>query len=124
MKKLFLIALLITGFSVNGYAVDITLDNPENLTPTQWQKLKWDRISIFILAKTLKIKYRFKTAAGVDIPGTSRDWECSGTCFDDTFGFTIRAQDVGTTLGAGLKQLLWNKMKADVLSPGNDGTLP
>ena len=50
---------------------------------------------------------------------------CDGfddTCFSDIFGFQIRAQDVGTPIGVGLRSLLFNRFKADVLSPGNDGT--
>ena len=52
--------------------------------------------------------------------GTCDDME--DTCFSDVFGFTIRTQDVGTSIGLGLRTLIWNKMKADVLSPTNDGT--
>lgn len=46
----------------------------------------------------------------------------ASTCFSDVFGFTIRAQDVGTSIGVGLRTLLWNKFKANVLDPANDGT--
>jgi len=35
----------------------------------------------------------------------------SGQDFTDVFGFIIRAQDVGTPIGPGLKQLVWNKLK-------------
>lgn len=49
------------------------------------------------------------------------DCDETDTCFSDTFGFTIRAQDVGTRLGLGLRALIWSKMKIDILSPGNDG---
>jgi len=35
----------------------------------------------------------------------------SGQDFTDVFGFLIRAQDVGTPIGQGLKQLVWNKLK-------------
>jgi hypothetical protein len=44
------------------------------------------------------------------------------TCFTDVFGFSIRTQDVGTSIGVGLRTLIWSKFKADVLSGGNDGT--
>jgi len=44
------------------------------------------------------------------------------TCFSDVFGFNIRSQDVGTSIGVGLRTLIWNKMKDDVLSGGNDGS--
>jgi len=43
------------------------------------------------------------------------------TCFSDIFGFQIRAQDVGTGIGIGLRTLIWNQMKSDVLTVGNDG---
>lgn len=55
---------------------------------------------------------------GVGI-GTCDDME--DTCFTDVFGFVIRAQDVGTGIGVGLRTLIWNQMKQDVLTPGNDG---
>lgn len=49
---------------------------------------------------------------------------CDGmddTCFTDVFGFNMRAEDVGTAIGVGLRQLIWNKMKADILTGINDG---
>jgi len=80
------------------------------------------------------------TCADVEVPGTNA--ECTGvgdpnvcctgagtgtcddmesTCFTDVFGFTIRAQDVGTGIGVGLRTLIWNAMKADILTGANDG---
>ena len=44
------------------------------------------------------------------------------SCFTDVFSFQIRQQDVDTSIGAGLRTLIWNQMKADVLTGGNDGT--
>ena len=46
----------------------------------------------------------------------------SETCFDDVFKFQIRAQDEGTMIGVGLRTLIWNQFKQDILTPGNDGT--
>ena len=43
------------------------------------------------------------------------------TCFSDIFRFEIRAQDVGTKIGVGLRSLIWNQMKTDVLTGVNDG---
>jgi len=43
-------------------------------------------------------------------------------CFTNVFGFQIRQQDVGTGIGVGLRTLIWNEMKEDILTPGNDGT--
>ena len=34
-----------------------------------------------------------------------------GSDFTDVMGFNIRAEDVGTAIGQGLKQLVWNKLK-------------
>jgi hypothetical protein len=51
--------------------------------------------------------------------------DCDGLdddCFNSVFGFQIRAQDVDTGIGVGLRTLIWNKMKLDVLTGGNDGT--
>lgn len=72
------------------------------------------------------------TCTGVDTP----DPCCTGagtgegcfegtpavTCFSDIFGFQIRSQDVGTKIGVGLRTLIWNKFKSQVLSTGNAGT--
>jgi len=63
------------------------------------------------------VPYECCTGAGT---GTCDDM--IDTCFTDVFGFEIRAQDVGTTIGIGLRDLLWNKMKVDILSGGNDGS--
>ena len=54
--------------------------------------------------------------------GTGTCPEILDTCFSDVFHFTVRAQDVGTSIGSGLKQLIWNQMKQDILTGGNDGT--
>ena len=64
--------------------------------------------------------------------GIGDPWECctgvgTGNCdetltdFSDIFSFKIRAQDVGISIGVGLRTLIWNKMKGDILTPGNDG---
>ncbi len=53
--------------------------------------------------------------------GTCDDTVQTDSCFSDVFGFQIRQQDVGTAIGNGLRQLVWNQMKQDILSPGNDG---
>ena len=48
--------------------------------------------------------------------------EMLDTCFSDVFGFQIRQQDVGTSIGIGLRTLIWNQMKQDILTGGNDGS--
>lgn len=65
-------------------------------------------------------------SAGVPYPGCTGEGTGSGLdpgddCFSDVFAFQIRSQDVGTTIGTGLRTLIWNKFKSDVL-PANTGT--
>lgn len=54
--------------------------------------------------------------------GTGTCDDMSDTCFTDVFSFEIRQQDVGTGIGIGLRTLIWNQMKQDILTGGNDGT--
>jgi hypothetical protein len=42
-------------------------------------------------------------------------------CFSDIFTTLIPAGAVGTPIGSGLRTLIFNRWKSDVLSPGNDG---
>jgi hypothetical protein len=53
--------------------------------------------------------------------GSCDDQVLVDTCFDDVFGFEIRSQDVGTGIGLGLRTLIWNQMKQDILD-SNDGS--
>ena len=48
--------------------------------------------------------------------------EIVDSCFTDVFSFSIRQQDVDTSIGLGLRTLIWNKMKQHVLKGVNDGT--
>ena len=66
-------------------------------------------------------------SAGVPFPcctgaGTGTCDGLDDNCFSAIFGFSIRSQDVGTQIGVGLRQLIFNQWKQDRLSPGNDGT--
>lgn len=54
-------------------------------------------------------------------PGAGTGCDPGSTCFTDVFGFVIRTQDVGTKIGLGLRSLIWNKFKGDLLSAGNSG---
>jgi len=66
--------------------------------------------------------------------GANEPWDCCtgsetgtcpeilDTCFTDVFSFSIRTQDVGTSIGLGLRTLIWNQMKNDILTGVNDGT--
>jgi len=65
----------------------------------------------------VEVPYPCCTGPGI---GTCDDME--DTCFTDVFSFKIRSQDVGTSIGVGLRTLIWNKMRADILTGGNTGT--
>ena len=89
-------------------------------TPSGWNT--WDCRDIEVPGENINC-----TAAGEpwacctgNTTGTCDDMV--DTCFTDVFGFTIRAQDVGTSIGSGLKTLIWNRMKQDILSETNNGT--
>jgi hypothetical protein len=56
--------------------------------------------------------------------GTGTNLDPGSTCFTDTFSFAIRAQDVGVAIGKGLRALIWNKMRPNVLTGTNNATLP
>jgi hypothetical protein len=52
--------------------------------------------------------------------GTGSCDELLDTCFSDVFRFKVRQQDVGTSIGAGLRTLMMNKWKSKYL-PDNSG---
>lgn len=43
-------------------------------------------------------------------------------CFTSVFRFQVRAQDVGTPIGIGLRQLIWNQMRQEIRPGVIDGT--
>jgi hypothetical protein len=78
--------------------------------------------------KTMTVFYRWLDSTGkpIYVAGSAGrfdlKWTCSDdaeavpakTCFSDIYGFTIRAQDVGNTLGKGTRALVINKMKQEI----------
>ena len=73
------------------------------------------------------------TTVAAECLGVGDPWECctgvgTGDCdetitdFSDIFSFQVRQVDVGTPIGAGLRTLIWNKMKSEILTPGNSGS--
>lgn len=54
-------------------------------------------------------------------PGAGTGCDPGDDCFSSIFRFKVRAQDVGTDIGIGLRTLIWNKFKAQQLSAGNTG---
>lgn len=119
-----LVVMLIAGVAL---ADTLTLNSAETLTPESSQKLSWEIVRINAQEKVLTVKYQWLDASDTPVytrPGGVLYWDCrddgSSTCFSDVFGFVIRSGDVGTKIGAGLRTLIWNKMKADVLKVANN----
>lgn len=125
-KRLMLILAFILCCSWPVLADTVTLTSPEVLTVPTAAKLDWRLGSIDAQEGVLTVYYRWRDSDGHVIDRGRGDrwerWECSGTCFTDVFSFQVRSQDVGTAIGAGLRQLIWNKFRADVLTGSNNGT--
>lgn len=126
-----LVMLCVFGF---GYCVctmplladTVALTNPQALSMPSASKLSWRVAAMDAGEQRLVVEYRWLDATDTVIPVGGRDrwqtWECAGECFTDVFTFHIRSQDVGKSIGAGLRSLIWNKFKAAMLTTGNDGT--
>lgn len=104
----------------------VVLNSPESLTVPTAAKLDWRLGSIDAQERVLTVYYRWRDSDGHVIDRGRGDrwdrWECAGECFTDVFSFQVRSQDVGTAIGAGLRQLIWNKFRRDVLTGSNNGT--
>lgn len=95
-------------------------DSPINLNGKSWQEWRCQDIEVpGTNAECLGTSDPYECCTGV---GTGTCDDMLDTCFTDVFGFQIRAQDVGTGIGVGLRTLIWNQFKQDVLTSGNDGT--
>jgi hypothetical protein len=129
MRKLIVCLILLAASTASAF----TLALPEPLSPPTATQLSIDRIVISETRRSLIVEYRFLAADGTVIylpsgRGVARSWTCedrtegpASTCFSDVFEFQIRAQDVGKKIGTGLWQLIWARMKADILKvAGND----
>ena len=136
MKAIYFLIVLFVSTSAFGF----TLTLPEPISPPIATGISIEKISIDENRKMLSVEYKFISADGSQIylpsgRGFNRQWVCAdtasdegtptSTCFTDVFGFQIRQADVGKKIGAGLWQLIWNKMKLDVLKvSGNDIITP
>ena len=139
MKKLMMIILALVLIPAFASAESITLSDDQALTVTTFKKITdWEITRINEDKKIMVVKYRRARADGstVNLDGTRgawKFWTCAdtvdnpetpedetSTCFADVFGFVIRTQDAGTTMGGGLKQLIKIRFLADV-APGNTG---
>ena len=56
--------------------------------------------------------------------GTGTCDDMLDTCFSDVFGYVVDSENpmLPIAIGIGLRTLIWNQMKQDVLTPGNDGS--
>jgi len=142
MKKLFFALFGLLVFTGIANADKLTLVSPQTEVSPIVVDLDWRNINLDISNRNniLTVTYFKLNASGQRIPladGTvRRTWVCknivdnpetpqdeTSTCWSDIFMFSIRAQDVGTPIGRGLRQLILNKMKNDptVFEPGNSG---
>ena len=138
MKKL-IVVLAVIFVPFLAMADDILLDADQALTVTTYRRITdWEITRINEDQQILIVKYRRAKADGTTVNldgsrGAWKFWTCenmadnpetpedeTSTCFSDIFGFNIRAQDVGTSIGGGLKQLIRIRMLADI-APGNTG---
>ena len=143
MKKLILMVLVSFVLSGIAYADVLTLTSPQEEVSPVVVSIDWRNINLDIANRNnvLTVTYFKLNAAGQRVPkadGTvRRTWSCANatddpntavdeasTCWSDVFMFEIRAQDVGSPIGRGLRTLILNKMKSDptVFDSGNDGT--
>jgi len=138
MKKIFLIILFVSIASI-AFADTITLNLPETIDTPTAVKIDWYIDYINAGKKLMKIKWRWVDANSnpirhSDSSASWRTWTCTNIddnpetpqdetdhCFSGVFSFKIRQQDVGTSIGIGLRTLMWNRMKSDILTPGNNG---
>jgi hypothetical protein len=103
----------------------LRLANSEALAPVESKDMEWRIVELDPDTQRLTIAYTWLD--GSDDPIKLNEygvhyWTAEGQDFTDIFSFLIRQQDVGVKIGVGLRTLILNKFKADVLSAGNSGT--
>ena len=140
MKAILFMYAILVALIVSTSAFGFTLTLPEPISPPIATQISIEKISIDETRKMLSVEYKFIAEDGSQIylpsgRGFARQWVCAdtvnevgaplSTCFTAVFGFQIRQADVGKKIGTGLWQLIWNKMKLDVLKvSGNDIVTP
>lgn len=107
----------------------ISLTNPQALSVPTATDIELNSVKIDLRTNQLIIKYEWRNALGIIVVNGTVEQEliCENSeesnDFNQFFGFNIRAQDVGKTIGMALKQLVFNYMKTKLLAAGNDGTV-
>jgi hypothetical protein len=143
MKKIILAMFVLVFLAGFAHADKLTLNSSQTAVSPITTVLDWRNVNIDLSNRNniLTVIYFKLNAAGQRIPMENgkvrRTWICrnkaddsetpadeSSTCWTDVFMFAIRTQDVGTSIGRGLRQLILNQMKQDptVFDAGNDGT--
>lgn len=141
-----IIPILLVLFAVSIVHADIlTLNTSENEVTPSVSSIELAEVFIDLEGRNneLTVYYYKLNSEGKRIPDpdtlrTRRLWKCrnyadnpdtpedeSDPCFSDIFLFVVRNADVGTPIGRGLRQLIWNRMKKDlkvVKTKDNDGS--
>ena len=123
MKKL--IIILLTLFSTSAFAGDkVSLSKVEPLSVPTATKMEVANIIINLDTEKIFVVYRWLDSDGNKIVlynGAELAWECSGQCFQDTYGYLLKNGDSGNGIGLTLRDLLWSEMSSGVISGGNSG---
>jgi len=126
MKTLSIVLVILFFTPVALFADRINLTTPEALSTPTSQNLDWYVNLINAGESRLVVQYRWLDATGSPIklgtPSEWHTWKCEDECFSDVFTFQVREVDVGTSIGHGLRTLIWNKMRPDILTGANNGT--
>ena len=128
MKILIVLCLCLFLIPAIGLSEVVTLDSPQAISSPEAVTMDWRVVRLDSEAQILTVTYRWRAADGSVIYAGDKDgwrtWRCTNneeTCFSDVFSFQVRTQDVGTSIGVGLRTLIWNKFRSDILG-ANDGT--
>lgn len=108
MKKWFLISLILLCFAGVAYGEQLDFTAPKQPTSDS-TGLNVRYIQIYPAPnQTIIVYFDWLDATGKKV--WDSQLEITGTDFQDVMGFQIRSQDVGTPIGQGLKQLIYNKL--------------
>ena len=111
MKKIILVAILLIALSIPSLATDdLLLETPAPLCTDDTYTMKIRHYKIVPPpVRRIEVSYNLCDSQGaVFKQGVA---VIDGSDFTDVINFSIRAQDVGTGIGAGLKTLIWNKLE-------------
>ena len=106
------IIFFVSLFSVSVFATDdLTLVNPAPLCPPNAYTVKI-RSYVIVPPPDGKIEVHYNLCDADGAVFAQDKVVIDGSDYTDVVGFTIRTEDVGTKIGAGLKLLIWNKLES------------